>query len=266
MKLFEKIKSLLKRRKKERTPARKVVVTHYNVDLDAVIGTCVELIKRGLYASNVAFVSSATVQVEDWQVAVDIRARKHGNAASFVGAYCSDVLPKNLVKEVNIQDSGGEVPSLISLTMVIGALKAAGRSDRKIVRFFLPIVRGMMIIHEREKSADTLFRRSEKIVMGDYKFLLMDMSEKFNPFVKRIAMRNGICGAIYRSKSGWGITRYPGFKRPNLRKLSLDGWFTHPSGFLFCWGSRKAIKKEDPPQFESFECFIEWLRSMLSSD
>lgn len=265
MKLLERIKNLLKRKKKKRIPARKVVVTHYNVDLDAVVGTCVELIKRGLYASNVSFVSSAMESVEDWQVAVDIRARKHGNAASFVGAYCKDVLPKNLVKEVNIQDSGGEVPSLVSLTMIINALKSDGRSDRKIIKSFLPIIRGMMLKHEQGKVAEGYFRRSEKIVMGDHKFLLMDMNEGYNPYVKGIAMRNGICGAIYRSKSGWGITRYPGFKRPDLSKLYLKGWFTHSAGFLFCWGSRKAAKKEDPPQFESFECFIEWLRSMLSS-
>lgn len=265
MKLLKKLKHLLRRRKKKTEPL-KVVVTHYNVDLDAVIGTCVELIQRGLNSRNVRFATAATKTVEDWEVAVDIQARKHGKSASFVGAYCRDVLPQNLVKEVNIQDSGGEVPSLVPLTTVINALKAAGKSDRKIISAFLPIVKGMMVRHEQAGTAEKYFRQSEKIVIGDYKFLLMDMNEKFNPFVKGIAMKNGICGAIYRSKSGWGITRYPGFKKPDLRKLTLKGWFTHPTGFLFCWGSRKAAKKEDPPQFESFECFIEWLRSMLSGD
>jgi hypothetical protein len=224
------------------------IITHVNVDIDAVIGTCVELINHDLVPNEdtVRFVPADTFSVEENELAVDIRARKHGNAPSYVGWQCADLLPWNVVEEVNQQDFYGGTDSLVSLASIVNALRADGLSDLEIVQAF-------------KNEAVKIFETLEVVQIQGYEFVITNNNN--NHFVGKVAQKAGLTGSIFQSDTGWGITRYPGQNKPDFSGLHLPGWFAHPAGFLFCWGSRKSPKKGPPPQFVDLDEFINWLDS-----
>lgn len=235
------------------------IITHVNVDIDAVVGTCVELINHDLVPSEntVGFVPASTASVEENELAVDIQARKHGNAPSYVGWQCADLLPWNVVEEVNQQDFYGGTDSLVSLASIVNALRADGLSDLEIIQAFMPIIRGFMKMVIQKNEAVKILATLEVVQIQGYEFVIT--SNNNNRFVGKVAQKAGFTGSIFQSDTGWGITRYPGQNKPDLSGLHLPGWFAHPAGFLFCWGSRKSPKTIPPPQFVDLNEFINWL-------
>lgn len=235
------------------------IITHVNVDIDAVIGACVELINHDLIPNEgtVGFVPASTASVEENELAVDIQVRKHGNAPSYVGWQCVDLLPWRVVEEVNQQDSYGSTDSLVSLASIINAMRADGMNDLEIVQAFMPIVRGFIKMKSQKEEAKQIFEELERVQIGKFEFVITNNND--NHFVGKVAQREGLTGSIFKSDTGWGITRYPGQDQPDLGKLYLPGWFAHPAGFLFCWGSRKSPKTVPPPQFVDLGEFINWL-------
>ena len=237
----------------------KKIITHINVDADAVIGSCVELIRNDLFPNEdtIRFVPASTDVVAENELAVDIRARKHGDAESYVGWQCVDVLPWYVVEEVNQQDALGSTESLVSIACMINAMRTAGLNDLEIVQHFYPVAKGLMMSESLKEEAEKIFVELEKVQIQGFEFVITNDND--NHFVGKVAQREGITGSIFQSDTGWGITRYPGQYRPDLGKLYLPGWFAHPAGFLFCWGSRKSPKKCPPPQFENLNEFINWV-------
>jgi len=239
-----------------------VIYTHMNVDLDAVVGSCVELYRLGLEPTSdtIKFVSADTEmeEIPDGGLPVDIRARKHGNSDSFVGEYCVDVLPPNIVDEVNEQDATGRSRNRVPLALLVASLATYGMTDLEIVQQCYPMVVGWIKLQDEWKETEKYFYTLEQVEIGNYIFVITRNSEHRS--LSSIAKRNGINGSIFWSDTGCGISRYPGQNRPDLSTLGLDGWFHHHIGFLTCWGSRKAPKDTLPPQFRTVEEFISWLQ------
>jgi len=238
-----------------------VIYTHMNVDLDAVVGSCVELYRLSLEPTSdtIKFVSADTTmeEIPDGGLPVDIRARKHGNADSFVGAYCTDLLPPNIVDEVNEQDSKGYSRNRVPLALLIASLATYGMTDLEIVQQCYPMVVGWIKLQGEWKETEKYFHTLERVQLGKYTYIISKSVEHRS--LSSIAVRNGVNGTIFWSKTGCGISRYPGQDKPDLSTLGLVGWFHHPIGFLACWGSRKAPKSTLPPQFKTVEEFILWL-------
>lgn len=237
------------------------IITHVNVDADAVIGSCVELIRNDLFPNEttIGFVPASTDVVATNELAVDIQARKHGDAESYVGWKCVDVLPWYVVEEVNQQDVFGSTESLVSIACIINAMRTGGLNDLEIVQHFYPAVKGLMMTKFLKEEAEHIFTELEKVQIQGFEFVITKHND--NHFVGKVAQREGMTGSIFQSDTGWGITRYPGQNKPDFSKLNLPGWFAHPAGFLFCWGSRKSPKSLPPPQFENLNEFINWIDS-----
>lgn len=237
------------------------IITHVNVDIDAVVGACVELIRLNLVPNEdtIGFVPASTDSVGENELAVDIQARKHGDAESYVGWQCADVLPWNVVEEINLQDAFGGVDSLVSLGSIVNAMKTNGMDDLAIVQAFMPIVRGFMKMKSQKDEAPKILEMLETVQIQGFDFLITHNNN--NHFVGKLARKVGLTGSIFQSDTGWGITRYPGLDRPDFSSLRLPGWFAHPRGFLFCWGSRKSPKTVPPPQFVDLNEFINWVDS-----
>ena len=89
------------------------IYTHLQVDLDAVVGSCVELYRQSLEPTTetIEFVSADTAVVPIGVIPVDIAARKHGTGDSFVGFYCKEELPPTFFREIM---------SLVGVASVVG--------------------------------------------------------------------------------------------------------------------------------------------------
>lgn len=237
----------------------KRIATHVNVDLDAVIGTCCELIRNNLTPTKetVIFVSASTARVPSDTRAVDIKARKHGKGKSYVGAYCRNILPYQICDEVDEQDSTGKSLSVVPLCLIPNALHMVGMSDLEIVQHMYPIVHGWIQLRIEWESAKAVVEAMPKVEIGDYKFLVA--IDNTTRGISKDASNAGINGTVFWGKDGCGITVFD-TKEINLSHLELEGWFAHSAGFLFAWGTRKAPKILPPPQFSSVEQFIEYLK------
>ena len=155
----------------------KVIFTHMNVDLDAVIGSCVELYRHSLEPSTetIKFVSADTMELPmDNGIPVDIAARKHGTGDSFVGFYCLEELPPNIVDEVNEQDSKGYSRNRVPLSMIIASLHEYGFTDLQIVQHFFPIVVGMIKMQAAYKAAEEYFKALRVVELGKYRFIISE--------------------------------------------------------------------------------------------
>lgn len=239
----------------------KRIATHVNVDIDAVIGTCCELIRNNLLPKEetVIFVPADTEKVSKGTLAVDIKARKHGKGKSYVGYYCRDILPHQVCDEVDEQDSSGRSSSRVPLCFITSGLAATSMSDLEIVQHMYPIVHGWIQLRIEWDRAKTVVATLPRQKIGDYEFLLsVDIDTRG---LSGEAFQAGMNGTIFWGDDGCGITIYPQYSEElNLAHLKLEDWFTHPAGFLFAYGTRKAPKDPPPPQFQNVEEFIEYLK------
>ena len=238
----------------------KRITTHVSVDLDAVIGTCCELIRHNLIPSveTVKFVDADIARVPADTLAVDIRARKHGRGKSYVGYYCRDILPYQICDEVDEQDSTGRSSSRVPLFIVPAALQKVGMSDLEIVQHMYPIVHGWIQLRIEWDAADAIVEQMDKVTIGDYSFLISLNNN--NRGLSSAAKRLGLDGNIFWSKTGCGIVSYDKYIL-NFAHMELDGWYADSRGFLFAYGTRKSPKEIPPPQFSTVEVFIEWLKT-----
>lgn len=236
------------------------IATHVHVDADAVIGTCVELIRRNMYPAEntVVFVDADTKSVPKNTLAVDIRARKHGRGKSYVGYYCKDVLPWQICEEVDEQDSTGRSSSRVPIFMYVASLQKIGMSDLEIVQHMYPVVHGWIQLRIEWDAAEAIVASMRKVKIGDYKFLVS--VNNGNRGLSGAAKRKGLDGSIFWSNTGCGITSFDKHVL-NFAHLELDGWYADTRGFLFAYGTRKSPKELPPPQFKTVGEFIKWLKT-----
>lgn len=237
--------------------------THINVDLDAVFSVIVEAQQNNipLDEEHLEFVHADVDVVPEGCLAVDIAARKHGDGDSYVGGFLSDLLPEEVVLEVNEHDSRGFCTPRVPLATLISAVKRSGLSDMEIVRLFQPIVEGLMKHKEERKYADAYLATLETVEIGGYRFLVQDKDIPCH--ISKHASERGVVGTVYWSSNGCGIARFPGEDVPDLSVLSLPNWYTDHRKFLFCYGSHKAPKDPARSGFRDITELINWLQKNL---
>lgn len=237
----------------------KRIATHRSVDLDAVIGVCCELIRHNLPPKEeyIMFVDADTARVPKDTLAVDIRARKHGRGKSYVGYYCRSILPYQICEEVDEQDSTGRSSNRVPLCLIPASLQKVGMSDLEIVQHMYPIVHGWIQLRIEWEAAEAKVDAMPKVKIGDYTFLLSVGVDTRG--LSNAAKKVGLSGSIFWGDNGCGITSYDKHDL-NFAHMNLDGWYADSRGFLFAWGTRKSPKTVPPPQFNTVEEFIEYLK------
>lgn len=232
------------------------IVTHRKVDLDSVISVCAHLIRHNInmYEANILF---SPDPIPEGATLIDIGPDKHPDGFSYCSSHFNDFLPPFLVSEVARVDAG-EKSSILSA--MIGALRRVNCPDLMIIRAFYPFVYGWSMMVEDERKADQIFDSIEKVEIANYRFIKYS-GNKPVPGLSHLASRRGFVGSIYENGNNIGITRFPTFNKPDLRpifkfvsskKVTCRGrcfnhWFSHPNGFLLCWGSSKSPALVPPP-------------------
>ena len=244
-----------------------IIYTHPYVDVDNVVATCAKLVTLGVNPkdADIRFVSANTENVPEDAIPIDIAADKHPDGLSYTSSYFSGILPDRIINEVVEQDSTGRSSSRISLAFIISALRQVGLDDREIIAYLFKIIRGwieLMKIREKERENS---KKAEFVKIGRYFFMIKDSGNKFHGIgqkISRKSIKKPINGFLYIDRNNMGVYRYPMCKTPDFSCLKLPGWFSHPSGFLFCWGSKKA-PAEKPPSISVLK-FIEFLNRELN--
>ena len=251
------------------------IVSHFNVDLDSVFGICIQSKLNNISLDNVKFVGANTDKVADDEIPVDIVAEKHGIVGkSYVSSHFPEKLSKNIIDEIDEQDSTGKSSARVPLASLIAGLRFNGMKDQEILKTMCPVVDGLMKYKELEDQADVQLKKSKIVKIGKYKFL-RSIEGDVNPILGIKANEMGITGAIFQDKNNLGITRYPGNVEPNLATLKsklgerikekgcsadeVNDWFAHKDGFLFSHGSRKAPASKKSCVFDDADDFEMWL-------
>jgi hypothetical protein len=192
-------------------------------------------------------------------IGIDLQINKHEIDSSFCKDEFVGILPPEIIKIVNDQDSKGYANSELQVLLMV-ALKKNHLSDLQILQYFDPLVRGWIIIQSERDCALELYQKCRTEQIGNYKFVIAE--NKALPSTLSIHAKNdGCCGTIYCNGYDMGITRYPDQKNPDLTQLpKMKGWFQHGSGFLYAWGTRKAHAESYPAEFHNLSEFIMWLK------
>jgi hypothetical protein len=240
------------------------IITHPNLDLDNAFSVVAYCLIHDIEISdkNIDFVPANKVKISDDQIAIDIKANKDKEEHSYFRRF-RDFFPKELIQEIEKQDTSGCSDSVFPLQSILISLKKTLHNDLEILRYLKPIVKGLMEIKEERKNARKQLKDIPIVEINGYRFIVLqdkDISQEVGIYANR---ELNVTGTIYFNNNNMGIVRYPDRSQPDLSKLNLKGWFSHSKGFLFCWGSRKNPKKIPPPQFKNTDDFIKWLRKNL---
>jgi hypothetical protein len=184
---------------------------------------------------------------------LDPDGTRHAAACAMPEARFAD---PDLLAEVDEQDSTGKVDQpRFSLAAVMAGLREEGRGrglrgqelDYYVLDLGSRVIRGLLALHRARQAADAAIDDVPIVEVGTYRFAIL--IDNGSPSLGIALARRGVCGAIYAEGANLGVTRYPGYAEPDLRKLAsqLPGWFIHSAGFLACWGSRKNPAQTPPP-------------------
>ena len=257
-------------------------VVHPNVDLDAV--SCIGIL--GALPEEVFFLPAGAkelpVELKSARVVdhplgekgrLDADGVRHAALLSLPEAKDCD---PQLLAEVDEQDSTGRVlQPRFSLARILAALRQEGHGrglkdealDRELIRVMGRVVRGINSLWANRKAAEEVISRSRIEEVAGAKLAVFPDGLETSPEAGILLAERGIAGSIYRQGFNLGVTRYPGYTKPDFRKLGpkLPGWFVHPTGFLACWGSRKSPETRPPPTGtpQTQEELLELLRAVL---
>jgi len=235
----------------------KKIITHVNVDADNVASVLACAMANELPLENILFVPADYNKRSPDEIPVDIKANKHPDGDAAVCSY-KDMYPEEFVKSVVHRDNTGRYTDF---AIFIDALKAMGWNDFDIVKFFHPVMQGLTILKNKEHKAAEKIKKMKRVKIGRWEFLINE--GRHHPLIRKIGPKLGCTGMIYADGNNIGISRFPGKNEPDLSKLNLPGWFTHPGGFLFCWGSLKAPKERKQEEFKNVEEFIEYVKKKV---
>jgi hypothetical protein len=239
----------------------KIIYTHQNVDLDNTISTVAYcyLNRIPIDAEHIKFVPANILTLPINSIGIDLQISKHDPDSSYCKDEFNGILPSEIIKLVNDQDSTGHTSSELQVLLMV-ALKKNHLSDLAILQFFEPLVKGWIIIQSERDNALPLYQKCRTEVIGKYKFVIAE-NKALPASISVHAKADGCCGTIYCNGYDMGISRYPDMKVPDLTQLpKLQGWFQHKTGFLFAWGTRKAHADSYPAEFHNLSEFILWLK------
>ncbi|HLE18149.1 MAG TPA: hypothetical protein VI728_07680 [Syntrophales bacterium] len=225
------------------------IVTHVNVDLDAV--ACA----WACGATEIILIPAGAKEIppehKDALVLDHPLGLKGDKNTCALWAYRNQLpqdymakIANSLVEEVQEQDTIGMVKHpRFSLAHILAALRREGMDDQEIISHFRPILEGINLLDQDKKTAVGIINNARTITTTTgHKFLVL--AQEVGPMVGVVANEMEYAGAIYQNGFSLGVTRYPGHDSPDLKKLrkQLPGkeWFCHEAGFLFCYGSRKS--------------------------
>jgi hypothetical protein len=249
---------------------RKRVMTHVNVDLDAIFSVCCYILtqtsdkaEQERMIGTIQFVSAGSPS-DPLAVQIDMGQNKHRSGCFLVSNF-QGMLPVEVEQEIDVWDTTAKSQSVLPLQMLLMGLKEDRFPDVDLIVYFLPMVRGLVRYEQNRKQAKIDFQKQRVLTINKHKFLILQ-NKDVSPALQEYANASeGVCGNIFwkdldSNNIQIGISRYPYHETDfNLSHLQLDGWFTHPDGFLFSWGSRKSPKKSLPPQFQDLSQFLLFL-------
>jgi hypothetical protein len=279
------IRSLVRRWRRQpvqEPPDPPTLVVHPYVDLDAC--ACVAL--AGADPQQVRFLAAnATTLPEDFAHArvldhdsgVKGHRERDGtvHAAALSMPEAAELLRSDLMAEIDEQDRFGRVERpRFSLGTILAGLRqeflAAGLEgeplDQAILGAMVPVLRGLIRLERQRERIESTVETSPVVEVGPWRFAVRDHSP--NSFQSPSAPVTGECvGMVYHEGFNLGVYRYPGQPEPDLHCLAphVPGWFSHPGGFLTCWGSRKAPATSPPPGGtpQTVEELIDLMRNVL---
>ncbi|MFA4954078.1 MAG: hypothetical protein WC641_02100 [Patescibacteria group bacterium] len=253
------------------------IYTHVNVDLDnaASVWAAREFIRGGQEAELVLVSANwdgaGYIPRED--IAVDMNADGHGikgylrgdNQHSCFAKFMREFAPSEvqralepLIRYIDMLDTKGmitqqlmggassdatRIVAFTGLNNVFRAIKSAVRNDALVCERFGEILDGFLALHKESEEAN-LYAKEAEIVAGKVPIL-----RSSNPSASTALFQRGYKVLVYIDGNSLGLLRE---NRENLRMdrdefreiVKQAGeeqeWYAHPSGFLYCRGSRKA--------------------------
>jgi hypothetical protein len=241
-----------------------MIITHVNVDLDAVLSTVTECLlnKLPIDDETIQFVPANTMDLDIADTWIDLQAEKHDETHAHLYQY-KEMLPWEIIHEVDTQDCYGIDPGTLQLVLI--SLKKLKYSDLAICQYFEPLVKGWIKLAQDRLNAKDSYDRLETVEFktksgNSYKFVVEEfygMKDDGSWY----AQEDGCVGKIYLSKYNMGITHFPSVVLDFSKMPTLKGWFQNK--FLYCWGSLKAPRDRFPPNFVNLKAFIDWLRNVF---
>lgn len=259
------------------------VYTHISLDLDAVASIwATKKFVRGFKGAKVVFVSANWdgdgMEIND--LAVDIRAggqgikgeeetdgTTHSCFASLILKYASPEIRQvlaPLIAFIDAQDISGvavqylapELNSETSMVLESTGLNAIFRSlqsrhprnDLLVLKRMSEIFDGILLRQQARQRAERDADLAYFLPGG--KVAIIDNPSK--SIAVRILFERGIRVVVYIDGYNLRLNRHPEetlcMSHPKIRAVveaasEADQWFSHPAGFLFCRGSRKAPVK-----------------------
>lgn len=242
-----------------------LLVTHPHIDMDAASSMCAAMLKRNLTPAQVGrvYLGANIPQLPDLsEVADEVLVLDHPLGLKGVKS-CLDEMKESrdyfsdeFIAEVNEQDSSGKSTPRHPLSRIFGAIRYSlretlegGDVDEALLSIWYHVCRGLSMQERQKREALKTLDMIPIETTGPYRWACSEgpMPPQTGELLNNL--RN-VTGFVYFEKgSGLGVFRFPGQNQPDLNLLHehLPGWFIHPTGFLACWGSRKAPAVGLPP-------------------
>lgn len=252
---------------------KKKIYTHLFIDLDAVLSVwAVKTFIKDYEDAEIVFVSANWNGdgLESGDIAVDIEASGKGfkgmqdsdNVLSafsgLIKKYASEEdqgILEPLARFADLQDTTGSVVSELipseteeiqkilkcaNINVVLRALQRVHpNNDLLVCKRMFEIFDGILEMGRANKKAHREAERAE--IIG--KVAILRDSKEITA-TQILFYEKGVRVIVYVDGNNLGLIRH---RKESLRMDSIrdlipkeEKWFSHPSGFLFCWGSKKA--------------------------
>lgn len=231
-----------------------MILTHIDVDLDAASSACLYyLLTFGKWIIDVIEFVPADYNepLEQADIAIDIECGGKGikgekSAFSAIleiyGSPSYKSAFKDLADLLDVYDSTGTFPQLagfpgMTIIDVFRYIKNNCVSDLYIVEVWFKIISGIYTSFVLHETAKTAANKAE--IVEDIPIIKNAPSGTSN-----ILLARGYEFVIYEDEFNLGVIRSNTSTKDLRKALSpiFPDWFHHKSGFLSCWGGRKAPK------------------------
>jgi len=228
------------------------IFTHEMVDADAAFSAALMSIVRP--DAEIFLVPADTVVDREGSLAVDMISGENGVKGFEEGSAFGEltriltrlgVIPPRLftrfADHLNLTDSGKRCNDRIALPGLVLSWRYAGLDDMTIVSRAHEILSGMMTGMEENR---TRVNKSRNLPIKDGIALNLTSGGHDR---KTLARRGAYMVVVQHEGSGQSVILTSRGQRAGLDLNEVsnqlpDKWFIHPSGFLACYGSRKAPK------------------------
>ena len=241
--------------------SRSILHTHNNVDADAAFSAALMILIRerihGKNSTHLEFLPSDFPVESESSLGVDmmnggnsIKGIGHGSAFGELVTIATKLkaIPHRLftsfADQLNLTDSGKPCNDRIALAGLTKSWKYAGLEDREIVSRAKEILNGMWIGKEKHYSR---LKISNKIPIKNG----IALNLHGGGVDRRTLSRRGALLVInHHQDIGQSIILTPKGKKAKLDLNDLtstlpQSWFVHPTGWMACYGSLKAIKNPE---------------------